>query len=211
MRKTLTTLLLCLAVYVQQGWAQNTEASIRQRYADIKEYINSHDSTNDNDGALWKEYYHVEASHFLPATGGHKEDVYMYFAEKDTSEDLIYAQHYLKFVTTKYNYAVREYHEEYLYDADGSIAFIYALQPWLSIGEKDEDMDYEFRYYFNKDKLLKTIVKKSATGKGAFMEEYSGTTVKKPYQEYYQSFLAKSREFIKLFNAVEHAMYNYSE
>lgn len=211
MKKTLTILMLCLATNVQWGWAQNTIASIKQRYADMKEYINTHNGTNDNDGAEWMECYHVEARHFLPATGGHKEDVFMYFGEKENPNDLIYAKHFLKFVTTKYNYAVREYYEEYLYDEDENIAFIYAFQPWLSIGDNGEDTDYEFRYYFNKGKLIKTIVKKSALGENNFVEDYSGATVKKAHQEFYQGFLARSKAFMKLFNSMEDAMYNYSE
>ena len=210
MKKTLTIIMLCLAANVQWGWAQNTMASIRQRYADMKEYINTHNGTNDNDGAEWMECYHVEARHFLPATGGHKEDVYMYFGEKENPNDLIYTQHFLKFVTTKYNYAVREYYEEYLYDEDGNIAFIYALQPWLDI-DGDKDLDYEFRFYFNKGKLINTIVKKSPIGENAFVEDYSGATVRKPHQEFYQGFLAKSKAFMKMFKSMEEVMYNYSE
>ena len=210
MKKTLTIIMLCLAANVQWGWAQNTMASIRQRYADMKEYINTHNGTNDNDGAEWMECYHVEARHFLPATGGHKEDVYMYFGEKENPNDLIYAQHFLKFVTTKYNYAVREYYEEYLYDEDGNIAFIYALQPWLDI-DGDKDLDYEFRFYFNKGKLINTIVKKSPIGENNFVEEYSGTTVRKAHQEFYQGFIAKSKGFMKMFKSMEEVMYNYSE
>lgn len=210
MKKTLTIIMLCLAANVQWGWAQNTMASIRQRYADMKEYINTHNGTNDNDGAEWMECYHVEARHFLPATGGHKEDVYMYFGEKENPNDLIYAQHFLKFVTTKYNYAVREYYEEYLYDEDGNIAFIYALQPWLDI-DGDKDLDYEFRFYFNKGKLINTIVKKRPIGENNFVEEYSGATVRKAHQEFYQGFIAKSKAFMKMFKSMEEVMYNYSE
>lgn len=209
MKKTLTILMFCLAAHVEWGWAQNTESSIRQRYTAIKEYINSHNGTNDNDGSEFLECYHVEARLFLPASGGHKENVYMYFDEKE--EEKVYPSHILNFVTTKYNYAVRDYYEEYLYDADGNIAFIYAMHPWLSFKDGDEDMDYEFRFYFNKGKLLKTIVKKSAIGQNAFVEEYSGTTVKNIHQDFYQSFIARSKEFMNLFNTVEQTMYNYSE
>ena len=68
---------------------------------------------------------------------------------------------------------MREFYEEYLYDDNGSIAFIYAKHPYLSFGENDEDMDYEFRFYFNKGKLINAIVKKSALGKGEYKEDYS--------------------------------------
>lgn len=209
MKRTLQIILMCLTIHVQFGWGQNTIASIRQRYADMKEYIKSHNGDNENDGAEWMECYHVEARHFLPATGGHKENVYMYFGEKENPNDEVYASHFLKFVTTKYNYSVREFYEEYLYDTDGNIAFIYAKHPYLSFGENDEDMDYEFRFYFSKGKLIHTIVKKSTPEKGDYKEEYSGSTVKKIHQETYQDFLNKSREFMKMFNAVDHALYNF--
>ena len=89
--------MVCLATWVLLGQAQNTVESIRQRYADAKAYIERHTGNDNNDGSDWAEYYHMEARHFLPGTGGHKEDVYMYFNEKEV--DAIYPPHYLTFAT----------------------------------------------------------------------------------------------------------------
>ena len=103
---------LCLIACIQCGWAQNTVESIRKRYADIKELIGEKtgEEENFNDGATFTQCYKVEASHMLPATGGHRENITFYFDEKENENDEVYASHFLTFVTTKYNYAVREYY-----------------------------------------------------------------------------------------------------
>ena len=203
------TLLLCLAAIVQLGFAQNTVESIRKRYAGCKEYITTHNGDNQNDGAEWAEYYHVEARQFLPATGGHKEDLYMYFDERE--EEKIYASHYITFATKKYNYAAREYYEEYMYDPDGNVAFIYAFDPMWSYGGNAADEQYEFRFYLNKGKLIQAVIKKRADGNQAFTDVFSGSNLGKEYVEVYKSYLGVAGDIKKLFENIEKEAYNYSE
>ena len=202
-------LLLCFAACLHQGWAQNAMESIRQRYAAIKEYIASHQGTNENDGAEWAEYYHLEARQFLPATGGHKEDVYMYWNERE--EEKTYPSHYLHFATSKYNYSAIEYQEEYLYDEDGKVAFIYVHDPNWSRGEYDDGKEHEFRYYFNKGKLFHVIVKSRADRQQAFQETYAGSTLKSEYAPTYQQYLNKAEKIRLMFIAIEKEAYDYSE
>ena len=111
-------ILLGLFVCLQAGWAQNTVESIRKRYSDMKEYISTKNEDNPMDGATWGEYYHLEARMFLPASGGHKENLYMYWDERE--EEKIYPSHYITFATTKYNYSAMDYYEEFMYDKDGN-------------------------------------------------------------------------------------------
>ena len=150
-------LLLCLSAFLQIGWAQNTMESIRQRYSAIKDYIATHTGDNKYDGAEWGEYYHVVARQFLPGTGGHQEDVYMYFDERE--EEKIYPSHYMTFATSRYNFSAREYYEEYLYDKDGKVAFVYVHDPSTSFDEGTDDKEYEMRFYLNKGKLIRSIIK----------------------------------------------------
>ena len=194
MKKMVLMTLLVLA-WVQMTYAQNTVESIRKEYAALKADI----------AEMMKEdgyppvYYQVLVRQNLPGTGPHFEDTRMYYGERD--DDEIYPSHYLRMVTTKYNFAVREFYEEYLYDEKGRILFIYAQTP-----DADEDMEtmQEFRFYFNAGKLIKVLVKnRKMGGEGAFADEYSGATVPTKYNFLYQNFLRWVKQFSKLFEAVD--------
>ncbi|MBQ6202516.1 MAG: hypothetical protein IJK46_00265 [Prevotella sp.] len=198
-------LLICMAACLQLGHAQNTMESIRQRYTEAKKYIESHQGTQDNDGSDWGEYYHMEARLFLPATGGHKEDVYMYWNERE--EDVVYPSHYLTFATSKYNYAARNFYDEYLFDEDGKVAFVYVYDPLTSISDDEPDMEYEFRFYLNKGKLIKAIVKRRADDQQPFTEVYSGTSLKNRLSTVYDQYVTKAECIRKMFIAIEEEAY----
>lgn len=196
MRKIVLMTLLALA-WVQMTCAQNTVESIRKEYTEIKEDI----AEMMREEGRPDEYYQVLVRQNLPATGGHFEDTRMYWGERD--DDEIYPTHYLRMVTTKYNFAAREFYEEYLYDEKGRILFIYAQTP--DVDENFEKM-YEFRFYFNAGKPIKVLVKNhKMNSKDAFAEEYSGTTVPAKYQSIYQNYLSWVKKFSKLFDAVDGA------
>lgn len=210
---------LCLIACIQCGWAQNTVESIRKRYADIKEMITptSGEEENFNDGATFTQCYKVEASHWLPATGGHRENITFYFGEKENEEDEVYASHFLTFVTTKYNYAVREYYEEYLYDEDGKIAFIYANAPYEYVDEdegkpNETPQQFEYRFYFNKGKLLNAVVKKrpvEANPTIPFKVDYEGTKLNKNYNRALQQYLHSAEKYSKLYDVLDQTTYEY--
>lgn len=204
--KQTVIMLLCLVAGWQAARAQNTVESIRQRYAAQKECIASHTGENANDGSEWPEYYHMEASQFLPATGGHKEDTYMYFGERE--EEAIYPSHFITFATTKFNYAAREYYMEFLYDPDGKVAFIYAYDPMVAEDDMGDDLEYEFRFYLNKGKLLKAIVKNKPMGTTAFVDVYSGTAPKPFFTRMMQGFLDKAEKIRQMFIAIENEAYD---
>ena len=202
-------LVLCLAAIVQLGWAQNTVESIRQRYAGYKEYIATHNGDNQYDGAEWAEYYHVEARQFLPGTGGHKEDLYMYWDERE--EEKIYASHYIVFAKKKYNFSAVDYYEEYMFDPDGNVAFIYASDPMWSSDDKPSSEQYEFRFYLNKGKLINAVVKKRTGDNQPFTDVYSGSTLKKEYEGVYNKYMGDARQIRQLFINIEKEAYNYDE
>ena len=211
-------LTLCFILCIQCGWAQNTVESIRKRYADIKEMITDKtgEEENYNDGATFIQCYKVEASHWLPATGGHKENITFYFGEKENEEDEVYASHYLTFVTTKYNYAVREYYEEYLYDEDGKIAFIYGFSPYEFVEDtgspNDIPLEFEYRFYFNKGKLLNAVIKKRPVEDNSttpFKVDYEGTKLKNYYDRVFQGYLHSAEKYSKLYDVLDETTYEY--
>lgn len=199
--------LLCFSACLQAGWAQNSVESIRQRYNVMKEYIASHTNEDMNDGANFGEYYHIQARQWLPGTGGHLEDTFLYWDEVE--EDAIYPRHFLTFVTSRYNYAARQFYEEYLYDADGNVAFVYAYDPMLEVDGDAESMEYEFRFYMNKGRLIKGIVMQKGVGQQAFKEVWQGSKLPAKYVEKHDEYMAKAKKFPSIFVNIEKVSYNY--
>lgn len=196
--KRLVLIALLTLTWAQTAFGQHTVESIRKQYTNIKANI----TEMLKEEGYPDEYYQVLVRQNLPATGGHFEDTRMYWGERD--DDEIYPSHYVQFVTTKYNFAVREFYEEYLYDEKGNILFIYAQTP-----DADEDMDkmHELRFYFDAGKLIKVLVKvrRAADSQAPFAEEYSGTTVPEKYKNLYEHYCGWSRQFVQLFDAVDGA------
>lgn len=207
MKTRLFIMLLWCSMCIQSATAQNTVESIKTRYSSMKNYIAKMTGENQYDGATWPIYYHVEAYQYLPGTGGHKNDIYLYYDERE--EDKIYCSHYLSFATTKYNYAARVFYEEYLYDSDGKVAFIYASAPMTEIGSKT--VDSEFRFYFSRGKLINSIIKERGEGQTDFKQVYSGSKPNAEYQEYISIYLNNAQKHLKLFDDIDRATYEYDE
>lgn len=205
----LIPILLCFFACLQ-GFAQNTVESIRQRYTDMKEYITSHTGEQLYDGADFGEFYHLQARQWLPGTGGHLEDTYLYWDEVD-NDDYIYKPHYVKFVTKKFNYAARDYYQEFLYDPDGSVAFIYAFDPMTQFEDDTDDMQYEFRFYLDKGRLIKAIVKRKGYDDSEFQEIWSGTKLKPLYKSCFDEYMSTARAMRTLFINIEKEAYCVSE
>ena len=198
-------ILVCLVTTV--AWSQNTVESIRQRYAQAKEYVRTHTGDNLDDGADFGEYYHVEARQWLPGTGGHVEHVYLYYGEQEAGDEVIYKPHYLSFATKRFNFAAREYYQEFLYDADGKVAFIYAYDPKTKLDGDENDMQYEFRFYFSRGRLIKALVKRKRWDEQEFKEVYAGAALKPAYQSDFNELLSASRAVRQLFVDIEKEAY----
>ena len=205
-------ILLCLVVCLQTSRAQNTVESIRQRYNAIKEYIANHSGDGDTNGAYYGDFYHLKGSFNLPATGGHVEDTYLYFEEEeDPTEEKIYLPHRLKFATTHFNFAARKYYQEYLYDSDGQVAFIYAYDPMTSFEGDAGDMEYEFRFYMNKGRIIKAIIKRKNYDESEFHEVWQGSRLPEKYANLDRAYMGSARQLADLFSDIEKRTYNYAE
>ena len=198
------------------GWAlaasaQNTIQSIRKAYQDVHEMIDHMTAKGDDIPAMPPEYFDLQVVQNLPATGGHKENIRMYYGELEPEEEGDpYPPHYLRFVTAKYNFAAREFYEEYLYDDKGQVMFIYAITPDVTIGEF---IFYELRMWFDGKRLLRFTAKKaeepleyydfSSLRKATFKEEYSGTTIPEAYSGYCSLYTDWASRHLDLFKAVD--------
>ena len=177
---------------LQTAIAQNTIASIRKAYQDQKETIAQMSDDFPGEGAP-PVYYHLHVAQNLPGTGPHHENVRMYYGELPSEEEGDpFPPHYLSFVTSKYNFAAREYYEEYLYDDKGQVMFIYAYTP-----NEDLTKILEFRLYFDGKRLLRLNVKADEA------DVYTGTTIPEEYSGYCSHYTAWARHNLDLFKAID--------
>ena len=198
MRQILLTLILALGCLAETTQAQDAKAAIRQHYAATKAYVEQQQQVEAG-GDIYPvtQCFSVQVKQNLPATGYHQEDVKMYYREEQETDEQIYPDLLLDFATKQYNFAARKYYEEYLYDQQGHIEFIYATLPDL-----DEGKDCELRFYFNKGQLMETIVKNRPMGSGKFETVYQGKTVPKAYSDNYESRLGAAKGIMDLFKTI---------
>ena len=178
--------------------AQNTVQSIRKAYGEVKEWIKIMEPDEDWIPQMPKECYELNVDLNLPGTGGHHERILMYFDELESPDSIIYKPHYLRFATTKYNYAAREFYEEYLFDSDGRLMFVYAYTP-DAIGL--EMYPHEFRMWFDGKRMLRFTVKKDGN------EVYSGTTFPDKFRTEAERIKNSSKRMLELFKSTDANVY----
>ena len=138
----------------------------------------------------------------------------MYYGELESEEESDpYPPHYLCFATAKYNFAAREFYEEYLYDDKGQVMFIYALTP--DVG--DDMVPYELRMWFDGEQLLRFTAKKmegelnsvdiASLRKATFQEEYSGKTIAEKYQQEAYRCWDRAYRFLTMFKGIDENTY----
>ena len=206
-KKVVFTLLFCV-VWALSASAQQTVESIRKEYQQVHEWI-ARMEPNEDGGHDWPpEYFDVHVVQNLPATGPHDEKIRMFYGEMETEEDLIYPPHYLRFTTAKYNFAAREFYEEYLYDTKGRVLFIYAITP--DIG--DDMVPYELRLYFDGERLLRFIAKKldgqpDQVSQRTFKEEFSGKTIPEKFRRETNRCQQRAERFLTMFKGIDDNTY----
>ena len=203
MMRRVFTVFLFLALWIQGAQAQYTIEDIRKSYANVKEHIARMSGEFPGEG-IPHEYYHLNVEQNLPGTGPHHEHLWMYYDELES--DAIYPPHYLWFATKKYNYAAREYYEEYLYDNKGQLMFIYATNPDVVFGDI-----FEFRLYYDGQHLLKCIVKQRKWDEKSYREVYNGPEAPGTYIETIKMLRGSADINLRLFRQIEDVSYPYSE
>jgi hypothetical protein len=203
MMRRVFTVFLFLTLWIQGAQAQYTIEDIRKSYANVKEHIARMSGEFPSEG-IPHEYYHLNVEQNLHGTGPHHEHLWMYYDELES--DAIYPPHYLWFATKKYNYAAREYYEEYLYDNKGQLMFIYATNPDVVFGDI-----FEFRLYYDGQHLLKCIVKQRKWDEKSYREVYNGPEAPGAYIETIKMLRGSADVNLRLFRQIEDVSYPYSE
>ena len=188
---------------------------IRQRYSDMKKMISLmgegpdwQDRAVDADspGGWPPEYFHVKVVQNLPATGYHEENVRIYYEEEEIPEE-IYPPLRMAFASSKYNFAARQYYEEYLYDKKGNLIFIFAQEPDLDTG-----MWRQMRFYMQGTKVVHTIVRECPLtddlevrdlSQDPASEVYSGSGLPTGYIESVDTYVQKAKKIEKMFKAID--------
>ncbi len=210
--KAIATIVLCMtwALTIQ---AQNTIESIRKEYQNVQERI-AHMMPDEDGNYAWPpEYYDLHVIQNLPATGPHHENIRMFYGKEEQEDEENYnpyPPHYLRFTTAKYNFAARQFYEEYLYDNKGQVIFIYAITP-----DVDENMTlYELRLWFDGKHLLRFTAKRAEgqeayenLGKGTYKEVYTGKTIPELYRHETDRFLQRADRFKDMFKGIDNNTY----
>lgn len=209
MKKQLIMAFFCVA-WTLTASAQQTVESIRKEYQDVKEWIARMSNDFPSDG-IPPEYYDLQIRQNLPGTGLHKEDIRMFYGELEPEEEGDpYPPHYLRFATSKYNFAAREFYEEFLYDDKGQVMFIYAQTPDVTLSEL---WPYELRMWFDGKRLIRFMAKKAekplesidipSLRKATFKEEYTGKTIPEKFRDEAKRCQQSAQRFLAMFKGID--------
>jgi hypothetical protein len=146
-------------------------------------------------------YYEVNIKQNLPGTGYHKEWIRLYFYEKENEEweaDEPMLFRNIHFVTAKYNYAAREFYDEYLFDEKGNLEFIFARN-----ADIDDFKGGEYRFYFKDGKLIKVIVSVRNLETEKYEQKYTGAKVPADYESDYNNYLGSAEHYKELFKTID--------
>ena len=81
--------------------------------------------------------------------------------------------------------------------------------PMWAPEDSAEDEQYEFRFYLNKGKLIKAVIKKRTDDNQPYKEVLSGTALKGAFSSKFSEYEASAEALKLLFNNIEKEAYNY--
>lgn len=197
MKKNVVVLLLC--VVAQAAMAQKyTVQSIRERYNAVHEVMQLMTPDKDGETMLPKEYIDLDVYQNLPGTGGHNERIRMWYGYLEDDDDPIYPPRCLSFATSKYNYAAREFYEEYLYDPQGNLLFVYVKTPDV---EGSDMYPYELRLWMDGKRLLRFNAK-NHEGK----DEYTGAKIPEKFASEVNRVEERGAQLLEMFKGLDKAV-----
>ena len=159
MKQKLSIIILTLATVI--FGAANIDAKSKADDAYIKKvrqiYSNSVNASKDE----YTAHMACTANHILPATGMQNVKFDFYYqidGPDDVHDSTIISNVFL--IRLSYNYAARNFYEEYLFDDKGNLIFFYQSGD----GILDDYEKTEFRYYFKPNGALVYANQKDSNG-----------------------------------------------
>ena len=153
MKKILLAILASLILFPAGLKAQNTEkaiAKIRKDYAAAQEKVKT---AGDYYDGLFINCASVNIQEMWGGSGPHAEKTEIFYIMGNDEEWSF--DRTLFFVRSKWNVAPREFFLEILYDEKGQPEFYFFKAPGY------DGNNYEFRYYWENGKLVRSLVPKS--------------------------------------------------
>jgi hypothetical protein len=183
MKPFLSFLILILAINLQAQ--EETVKKIRERYAQV----------NDEDAGYQTHF--LELNTMQAAIGLQTTKIaFRYIAfQSDPEEDPYKLNYILAKISIDYNISDgMEYHTEYLFDDNQNLVFYYrkAVGKWEN---------YQYRYYFNKGKLIKVIIK-SINEMGLKIDYTNIKDFKEKDIKYAQDCFANAKKYLIFFNQI---------
>lgn len=183
--------------------AQDAVSTIRKHYTETQQMVAQYaEWEKEGDWTMpCPMYYEVNIKQNLPGTGYHKEWIRLYFYEKENyegqpDEPMLFRN--IHFVTAKYNYAAREFYDEYLFDEKGNLEFIFARN-----ADVDDFKGGEYRFYFKDGKLIKVIVSVRNLETEKYEQKYTGAKVPADYESDYNNYLGSAEHYKDLFKTID--------
>ena len=121
---------------------------IREKYSAVKAEI----AAGNVEGAV-KNSSTLTMEHMVPGTGPQTVRYEFFFSPYDYNQDGYLVDHRLELVQTSYNIAARKMYEEYLYDDDGNLIFIYGRRP-----DEENGGWIDTRLYFSGHRIINAQV-----------------------------------------------------
>ncbi len=187
--------MLLTMTFVLSATAQDAVSVIRKHYTETQQKIEAIEKEE-----IPQEYYEVKILQNLPGTGPHQEVMRLYYNVKDNEDwqpDEPMLTRDLHFVTWKYNYAAREFYEEYLYDEKGNIEFVYNRNADL------DEVGGELRLYYKDGKLFKVLVSNLNPETEKYEQTYSGSKMPEKYANALESINYKVGKWKRLFDELD--------
>lgn len=175
MKLRLTFIMLAVVTTAAVAGAQNIDKrmqQIRQAYADRLEIMKNNPYGDQN---LPFNEVGVDVAKNMPGTGLHERHDKYYFTQEQYSEDGSMAS-LLYFMTSKSTYAhgMHGYYWEFLWDSmEGDPMFALLVR-------SEGDVKKEYRFYFDKGKVIKTVPDVKQWPKNKDMESLHPDVIKSP-------------------------------
>lgn len=198
MERRIVVALLLAVIGVLPLSAQDALGTIRKHYAEAQEKVKEMTEREKDGYDPPPMYYQTKVIQMLAGTGRHDELVTMYYFEEDIPGQEWMSTRSLHFATVKYNFAAREFYEEYLYDEKGNLEFIYARNADVA-----DFKGGDFRFYFQNGKLIKALLSVRNPETEKYEQVYSGKTAPPDYVREYKSCHATATRLKTLFKTIE--------